>query len=348
MAKKKAKKQVKDQAWCWYCDRTFEDQAVLLQHQKAKHFRCPHCPRRLNTAGGLAVHVDQVHKLGVDKIENAIPGRDTFDIEIYGMEGIPAADLAEWKKKQAAELGTDGQENKPKRAKWPSKPLSRQELRQQLAVHRALMTGQPLPVPPPAAGGAPLNGAQMLPPPPMPFGSAPPNMPMPPPGFMPPPGMPFPPPGMAFPPGMPPPPGMPFPPPPGMLPPGIPPPPGAFSAPFPGAPVPASAAPGTSPFPPPQAAAVPPSGANATPSTPPRVIEKMPSSAVTPKAGTLLVYGDNDVSMEEKRARLAQYRLEDEPAAPGSVTDASTSTAAAATEDEASLGRKRARAADLI
>lgn len=29
--------------------------------------RCPHCPRRLNTAGGLSVHIDQVHKLGTDK-----------------------------------------------------------------------------------------------------------------------------------------------------------------------------------------------------------------------------------------------------------------------------------------
>ena len=35
---------------------------VLIQHQKAKHFKCPHCPRRLNTAGGLAVHLGQVHK----------------------------------------------------------------------------------------------------------------------------------------------------------------------------------------------------------------------------------------------------------------------------------------------
>lgn len=54
-------------SWCWYCDREFEDDRILLSHQKAKHFRCPHCPRRLNTAGGLAVHIDQVHKLPVDR-----------------------------------------------------------------------------------------------------------------------------------------------------------------------------------------------------------------------------------------------------------------------------------------
>lgn len=40
---------------------------VLMQHQKAKHFKCGMCPRRLNTAGGLAVHIQQVHKLEADK-----------------------------------------------------------------------------------------------------------------------------------------------------------------------------------------------------------------------------------------------------------------------------------------
>lgn len=40
---------------------------VLMQHQKAKHFKCGMCPRRLNTAGGLAVHIQQVHKLEPDK-----------------------------------------------------------------------------------------------------------------------------------------------------------------------------------------------------------------------------------------------------------------------------------------
>lgn len=41
--------------------------AVLMQHQKAKHFKCNMCPRRLNTAGGLAVHIEQVHKLEPEK-----------------------------------------------------------------------------------------------------------------------------------------------------------------------------------------------------------------------------------------------------------------------------------------
>jgi hypothetical protein len=68
--KKKAAKKAKKAAhasWCWYCDREFQDDKVLLSHQKSKHFRCPHCPRRLNTAGGLAVHIDQVHKVPTDR-----------------------------------------------------------------------------------------------------------------------------------------------------------------------------------------------------------------------------------------------------------------------------------------
>ena len=49
--------------------------AVLMQHQKAKHFKCHMCPRRLNTAGGLAVHIQQVHKLEPEKC--VIPSFDT-------------------------------------------------------------------------------------------------------------------------------------------------------------------------------------------------------------------------------------------------------------------------------
>lgn len=45
-----------------YCDREFEDEKVLTNHQKAKHFKCHICSKKMNTAGGLVVHVSQVHK----------------------------------------------------------------------------------------------------------------------------------------------------------------------------------------------------------------------------------------------------------------------------------------------
>jgi len=40
---------------------------VLMQHQNAKNLNFNMCPRRLNTAGGLAVHIQQVHKHELEK-----------------------------------------------------------------------------------------------------------------------------------------------------------------------------------------------------------------------------------------------------------------------------------------
>lgn len=60
--------------WCYYCEfssqkpqrsqsrqctnhcageRDFDDLKILISHQKAKHFKCERCGRRLNTAGGM-------------------------------------------------------------------------------------------------------------------------------------------------------------------------------------------------------------------------------------------------------------------------------------------------------
>lgn len=138
------------------------------------------------------------------RIENALPGRDSFDIEIYGMEGIPAADLAAWKKRQGDTTGAAATEHRPKKLKYSTAPLTAEEIRVQLAAHKALMSGQPVP------GSLPPLGYGVPPPS---FGIPPPGFP----GFLPPPGMPAPPPGFIPPqPGM-----MPFPPPPfGALPPG--------------------------------------------------------------------------------------------------------------------------------
>lgn len=40
--------------WCYYCERDFDDLKILTLHQKAKHFKCERCGRRLNTAGGMS------------------------------------------------------------------------------------------------------------------------------------------------------------------------------------------------------------------------------------------------------------------------------------------------------
>ncbi|KAL4961306.1 putative C2H2 finger domain protein [Aspergillus stella-maris] len=75
--------------WCYYCERDFDDLKILISHQKAKHFKCDRCNRRLNTAGGLSVHMSQVHKEQLTAVENALSNRSSLDVEIFGMEGVP-------------------------------------------------------------------------------------------------------------------------------------------------------------------------------------------------------------------------------------------------------------------
>nr|AAQ97972.1 zinc finger protein 207 [Danio rerio] len=88
---RKKKKQLKP--WCWYCNRDFDDEKILIQHQKAKHFKCHICHKKLYTGPGLAIHCMQVHKDTIDGVPNAIPGRTDIELEIYGMEGIPEKDI---------------------------------------------------------------------------------------------------------------------------------------------------------------------------------------------------------------------------------------------------------------
>ncbi|TNN71022.1 BUB3-interacting and GLEBS motif-containing protein ZNF207 [Liparis tanakae] len=90
---RKKKKQMKP--WCWYCNRDFDDEKILIQHQKAKHFKCHICHKKLYTGPGLAIHCMQVHKETIDSVPNAIPGRVDIELEIYGMEGIPEKDMQE-------------------------------------------------------------------------------------------------------------------------------------------------------------------------------------------------------------------------------------------------------------
>lgn len=212
-----------------------------MQHQKAKHFKCGMCPRRLNTAGGLAVHIQQVHKLEPEKyavssfaqfffshrsyslprIENALPGRDGYEVEIFGMEGIPAPDVADYKRRKEIELGLAAgsiTQPPPKRPKTENRPLSEDELRAQLEAHKALMGAHEAPAPAPAdtnqsavyAATPQTYATPPVPTPPVPTPPVPMMPPGAPPAFpgMPPPGAfpgapPFPPPlpGM---PGMPP------------------------------------------------------------------------------------------------------------------------------------------------
>lgn len=51
-----------------YCNREFDDDKILVQHQKAKHFKCHICHKKLYTGPGLSIHCMQVHKEAIDKV----------------------------------------------------------------------------------------------------------------------------------------------------------------------------------------------------------------------------------------------------------------------------------------
>lgn len=132
--------------WCFYCERDFEDLKLLISHQKAKHFKCDRCGRRLNTAGGLAVHMNQVHKETLDRVENAIDGRDGLDIEIFGMEGVPEDLLNQHRAKIITDFYSAQEErraatgNPPAGTQGPAKKLKMEtpeELKKRLAEHKA-------------------------------------------------------------------------------------------------------------------------------------------------------------------------------------------------------------------
>ncbi|CAH0564510.1 unnamed protein product [Brassicogethes aeneus] len=101
------KKKKMSKPWCWYCNREFEDEKILIQHQKAKHFKCHICHKKLYTGPGLSIHCMQVHKETIDKVPNSMPNRSNIEIEIYGMEGIPPNDLREHEKQKQGARGND-------------------------------------------------------------------------------------------------------------------------------------------------------------------------------------------------------------------------------------------------
>lgn len=123
-----------------------------------------------------------------------MPGRDSFEIEIYGMAGIPEEDLEKWKARRALQKADGNVPTENKRPRIEKLVLSKEQLRIQLEAHKALMSGKaPVPGLVPGFGAA---GPYSVPPPPLVpvYGAPPPNFPRPPPR-QPPPGYSGPPPG---------------------------------------------------------------------------------------------------------------------------------------------------------
>jgi len=91
--------------FCYYCDREFDDEFVLHQHQKARHFSCHVCRKKFSTAAAMATHVLQVHKEQIPKVPNAKVGRDAIELDVYGMEGVPQTLIEQrWQNYQARKM----------------------------------------------------------------------------------------------------------------------------------------------------------------------------------------------------------------------------------------------------
>ena len=81
-----------------------------------------YCSRTCNITA-----VSQVHKETIDKVPNSQPSRGNIEIEIYGMEGIPDADL---KAHESARGQDDDDEPGAKHAKSDSPAVPTPPLQQ--------------------------------------------------------------------------------------------------------------------------------------------------------------------------------------------------------------------------
>lgn len=111
MGKKKGGEKLVDaeKSFCYFCDKAFNDERILIQHQLTKHFRCPICPitksaGKCNTLHGLIIHYRKVHTADLLLVPNAIQGRDdpSTSMRIVGMRFVPEEILEEWRTKGVA------------------------------------------------------------------------------------------------------------------------------------------------------------------------------------------------------------------------------------------------------
>merc|ERR1711904_274126 len=90
MVRRRYKKySIRIKPFCYYCDREFDDEPTLVLHQKAKHFKCEVCHKKLTTARSLRTHSVQVHKLDLKTVPHAKQERMGIDPDILGMTGVP-------------------------------------------------------------------------------------------------------------------------------------------------------------------------------------------------------------------------------------------------------------------
>ena len=74
---------------CFYCLRSFDNEDVLIQHQKLLHFKCSECGRKFSNAPGMGVHMKTMHGIELKSVPKAEPGREDPTLNISGSTGVP-------------------------------------------------------------------------------------------------------------------------------------------------------------------------------------------------------------------------------------------------------------------
>ena len=105
MGRKSKRKQVQ-KSICFYCSRLFDTEEVLIQHQKAVHFKCRVCFKRFLSLSNLTVHLKSVHMEDLINVPGAIDARkDQVQTNVVGMEGAPPWFLTEIQQNKLLEKG---------------------------------------------------------------------------------------------------------------------------------------------------------------------------------------------------------------------------------------------------
>lgn len=91
-------------------------------HQKARHFKCEKCNKKMATAHALMNHMYTVHKETLTKVKNAKPGRDGVELAIYGMDGVPKEMIAERAKRKKESSSEEEESSSEEEEESPPPP----------------------------------------------------------------------------------------------------------------------------------------------------------------------------------------------------------------------------------
>ena len=87
--------------FCYFCEKEYPDELRLILHQRAVHFKCPYCNRKLENMAGLVSHALDVHAETLIAVPHALETRRDISTAVVGMSCVPPELIA------AKAVGTD-------------------------------------------------------------------------------------------------------------------------------------------------------------------------------------------------------------------------------------------------